>query len=69
MVRTPNLSGGVHFSSCVCVYSQKMFPVHLYHRIYFVDRNFLVLKIYFLMPVGNYKAQSGLAIKIEIYIG
>ena len=26
-------------------------------------------KIYFFLPARNYKAQSGLAIKIEIYIG
>ena len=25
--------------------------------------------VYFLLPARNYKAQSGLAIKIEIYIG
>ena len=35
----------LRFSSCVCVYSQeKMCPVHLYHRVYLVDRNFLVQK-------------------------
>ena len=53
----------------VFVFTEKMCPVHLFHRVYLVDRNFLVQKIYFLLPVRNYKAQSGLAIKIEIYIG
>ena len=46
--------------------------VHLYHRVCLLDRNFLVQKyiyIYTLLPVRNYMAQSGLAIKIEIYIG
>ena len=38
----------LRFSSCVCVYSQeKMCPVHLYHRVYLVDRNFLVQKYIF----------------------
>ena len=60
----------LRFSSYICVNSQeKMCPVHLYHRVYLVDRNFLVQKIYFLLPARYYKAQSGLAIKIEIYIG
>ena len=60
----------LRFSSCVCVYRQeKMCPVNLYHRVYLVDRNFLVQKIYFLLLARNYKAQSSLAIKIEIYIG
>ena len=40
-----------------------MCPVHLCHRVNLVDRNFLVQKIYFLLPTRNYKAQSGLAIK------
>ena len=58
----------LRFSSCVCVYSQeKMCPVHLYLRVYLVDRNYK--RIYFLLPARNYMAQSGLAIKIEIYIG
>ena len=61
----------LRISSCVCVYSQeKMCPVHLYHRVYLVDRNFLVQKyIFSFLPGTNHKAQSGLAIKIEIYIG
>ena len=58
------------FPSCVCVYSQeKMCPVHLYHRVYLVDRIFLVQKHIFLAAGNNYKAQSDLAIKIKIYNG
>ena len=38
----------LRFSSCICVYNQeKMCPVHLYHRVYLVDRNFLVQKYIF----------------------
>ena len=67
--RTPNLSGGAPlFIMCLCLQSRKMCPVHLYHRVYLVDRNFLVQKYIFPCLPGT-KAQSGLAIKIEIYIG
>ena len=60
----------LRFSSCICVYSQeKMCPVHLYHRVYLVDRNFLVQKYIFFLPAMNYKAQFDLAPKIEIFIG
>ena len=59
----------LRFSSCVCVYSQeKMCPVHIFHRVYLVDRNFLVQKYICFLPARNYKAQFGLAIKLEIYI-
>ena len=40
MVQDSNFQVELRFSSCVCVYSQqKMCPVHLYHRVYLVDRN------------------------------
>ena len=46
---------------------EKMCPVHLYHRVYLADIS--CAKVNFLLPARNYKAQSGLAIKIESYIG
>ena len=46
----------LRFSSCVCVYSQeKMCPVHLYHRVHLVDRNFLVQKYIFSCLPGTIK--------------
>ena len=44
----------LRFSSCVCVYSQeKMCPAHLYHRVYLVDRNFLVQNYIFSFLPGT----------------
>ena len=46
--RTANLSGGAPlFIMCLCLQSTKVCPVHLYHRVYLVDRNFLVQKYIF----------------------
>ena len=62
----------LRFLSCVCVYSQeKMCPVHLFHRVYLVLKKLSCANIYmyFFLPARKYKAQSGLAIKKEIYIG
>ena len=63
--RTPNLSGGaLLFIMCLCLQSRNDVSCS------FISSNILACaKIYFLLPARNYKAESGLAIKIEIYIG
>ena len=57
------------FSSCVCVYSQeKMCPVHLYHRVYIVDRNFLVQKYIFSCLPGTFRHSLGLQSKQKFIV-
>ena len=44
----------IRVSSCVCVYIQeKMRPVHLCHRVYLVDKTFLVQKYIFSCLPGS----------------
>ena len=53
------------FFLCLCLQSRKDVSCSFISS----SINFLVQKYVLLLPAGNYKAQSGLAIKIEIYIG
>ena len=67
------MSGGAPvFIMCLCLQSRKDVSCSLIRipcKVYLVDQKLSCAKIYFLLLARNYKAQSGLAIKIEIYIG
>ena len=53
----------------VCVYSQeKMCPVHLYHRVYLVNRNFLVQKYIFSCLPGTLRQNLVLQSKYKFIL-
>ena len=68
--RTPNLSGGALLSiMCLCLQSRKDVFCSFISSSIPCRYKLSCAKKNFLLPATNYKAQSSLAIKIEIYIG
>ena len=58
------MSGGAPLCIMCCVYSQeKMCPVHLYYRVYLVDRTFLVQKYIFSCLPGTIRHSLALKSK------
>ena len=68
--RTMKLSGGAPlFIMCLCLQSRKHVSCSFISSSIPCRLKLSYAKIYFLLPARNYKAQSDLDIKIEIYIG
>ena len=67
MIWCSNLSGGAPlFIMCLC--QEKMRPVHLYHRVYLVDRTFLVQKYIFSCLPGTIRHSLVLQSKYTVWI-
>ena len=67
--KTSNLSGGAPlFIMCLCLQSRKDVSYSLILLNIPCRYKLCCAEIYFLMPASNYKAQSDVSIKIEIYI-
>ena len=65
-----NLLGGAPlFIMCLCLQSRKDVSCSFISSSIHCRKKLACAKTYFLLPARNYEAQSGLAIKIENYIG